>query len=43
MKKLPEKAALFFEKYEPFHQCLIVCFSSGMGAVVLLTVILMML
>ncbi len=41
MKKLSDKAALFFEKYEPYKQCLIVFFSSGIGSVLLLTMILM--
>jgi hypothetical protein len=41
MKRLFNYMAFYFEKYEPFHQSLILIFLSGPGSIALLTVILM--
>jgi len=43
MKKLSNKAAILFERFEPWHQCLILFSFTGFCMIFLVTVILMML
>jgi len=43
MKKLSDRLALLLEKYEPFHQSLILFSLAGVGVIFLVIIILMIL